>query len=1177
MAGTDMNVDGPSSTNLGQRKHSSKAGVSASTAQASKGSRKDRTAAANTTTVVKRYQSMANNARNIVPPPHDPPSCVNIRSPEPQLDYADLADCSKSAVNVKNLLKIRAPPVQPALSYRDNLLTRAWFPVDEQDTSSSDDSLVFTQRSGGAISPDGCYFSIDSNVYTVPGVQKIFSFTVNDNITAICMHPLNANWVFVAMADGFIGLYNFLNGQLHHAFNIDSAAIKMVMTANDPDSLYIWAMSFRKKVRGSAIEQVAELPNAISHTNTIMRLYLPDSTPTLAVGHTFFGYKQINDMDVTASGTMLVVLVNRCIYFWNLEDMQWPPMNYLQKGGNRTLMPQPATHYLNAPSSVLALHPTQPVVAVGYRTGPVGVYQLSFHQSEPEVRQLTRTQWHVAEVQTLRFTGDGLHLLSGGMEGVILSTTWQDGKMRFLPRMAAPIRSLHLASDQQHMALALANGSVHVSATDRRRVLGSVVGLRHQLGLTPAVRTRPLRGCFTTHPTTQNIVLPTVFSSLQFYDPFTDQSVADLPLAALSSYTGDPFSSGHPTSVANLQFSADGQWLALYVQVASSEQGKLSHQLLFYRYNRRTKQYDGPNTRIIEPHPSPIVTMEFQSHYPTTSPQAEESAAQQAPLLVTSAAEGKVKIWQCCSRQSVRENQQGQAIHDASQVTTTLYWANRSTCSFHEDANPRATFSYDGSLLVIAHGNTISLWNPYTNTMQRSFALPNVTVITRVHFAGPSPFLVVQSPHHLAVWNVLTGTEWWSHHMDMNDRLITFHPNAPFFATITEVTTGKTGKKGKKANSHSHHHHHNHSAKQKSGLKHQAVGLLQVFHVDSPVPMFTRALRNRMVGLTFVGRRWTEADSQGQASRSQIFPWTDRSHDAGALTLHQETCQEEVGQFSLVTLSQAGELLTFTPRANSIAPPVHASARRPRLALSRISLANKCDGQPLPVSAAQQAINDRAANPERSLFSLVYGNLQTQALSEADDRMKSAQNDYYVTGSHMASGHKVGLTGDTASHLLPPMQSLFNSLMNTSIPKVKATQYLGVSGGADGDQSDFPDMYEEEASNEGGSLAQANGANRGSASMGQQSAQVPLAAHSAAAVPSALQLLQPGMANGSVTSVQSTESTRTGLLSITNLFTQPASSSIKKPQVDEESDVTQIPTGLLNSLMDHFQAKLQLN
>ncbi|RKP37389.1 hypothetical protein BJ085DRAFT_41286 [Dimargaris cristalligena] len=160
-----MNVDGPSSTNLGQRKHSSKAGVSASTAQASKGSRKDRTAAANTTTVVKRYQSMANNARNIVPPPHDPPSCVNIRSPEPQLDYADLADCSKSAVNVKNLLKIRAPPVQPALSYRDNLLTRAWFPVDEQDTSSSDDSLVFTQRSGGAISPDGCYFSSTPRFY----------------------------------------------------------------------------------------------------------------------------------------------------------------------------------------------------------------------------------------------------------------------------------------------------------------------------------------------------------------------------------------------------------------------------------------------------------------------------------------------------------------------------------------------------------------------------------------------------------------------------------------------------------------------------------------------------------------------------------------------------------------------------------------------------------------------------------------------------------------------------------------------------------------------------------------------------------------------------------------------------------------------------------------------------
>lgn len=96
----------------------------------------------------------------------------------------------------------------------------------------------------------------------------------------------------------------------------------------------------------------------------------------------------------------------------------------------------------------------------------------------------------------------------------------------------------------------------------------------------------------------------------------------------------------------------------------------------------------------------------------------------------------------------------------------------------------------DASLLALAHGSVVSVWDPITSELRGSLASPRSRPITRVSFVGGEGRWVVGTGERkgVVVWDLLKGTVAWSDDHRVVDGLsVDPSSSSPLF-TITETT-----------------------------------------------------------------------------------------------------------------------------------------------------------------------------------------------------------------------------------------------------------------------------------------------------------------------------------------------------------------------------------------------------
>mmetsp|Transcript_2819 Transcript_2819/g.7199 ORF Transcript_2819/g.7199 Transcript_2819/m.7199 type:complete len:512 (+) Transcript_2819:23-1558(+) len=297
-------------------------------------------------------------------------------------------------------------------------------------------------------------------------------------------------------------------------------------------------------------------------------------------------------------------------------------------------------------------------------------------------------------------------------------------------------------------------------------------------------------------PGTGHLVLPAENAMLQFYDVVHDRHVERLQVAPRNSVSlttlkeeaGMDGAGGLPEEprVARLAFSASGDWLVTAEVRPSLGSGRsVEWSLKFWERTSESQGRAGSrrryvlNTQADVPHESDLTCL---AYHPAKH------------IAVTGSASGQFKVWARHSAPKTPNN-------PVSASSSEWAWRCRSagdtadTASSLGGAISAAAFSHDGSLLAMACGSRVSLWEPETNAQIAQLPAPSAgkSSLRHLAFIHGTSFLVGAasgggSGGLLVVWNLLTASVWWSYRLPVS--VLAADPRSARFAVAVHSPAG---------------------------------------------------------------------------------------------------------------------------------------------------------------------------------------------------------------------------------------------------------------------------------------------------------------------------------------------------------------------------------------------------
>ncbi|KAJ2776616.1 NET1-associated nuclear protein 1 [Coemansia interrupta] len=394
---------------------------------------------------------------------------------------------------------------------------------------------------------------------------------------------------------------------------------------------------------------------------------------------------------------------------------------------------EPAVHlwHLSERVSALAFHPTEAAVAVGDWRGRI-MQWFCLDKDAPGGSDRRVAQqpmhWHARRVNSVVFAGAHV-MLSGGDEGVLVVWQLATGTRTYLSSLGSEIAGIAVSPDASLYALTMRDNTVRVVAAGDRALVALVQGLKYAQAGPAGRKARRLAGSQLTtglvvHPTTHALALGGA-GQVQMFSHTRDRHVASVEVAPYTRVSG---TQQRPPHVDLVQFSADGAWMAT---VDSREHASF---LKLWRLDTRTQQYRLA-TRIDMPHQGGVCALAFQPG--------------DQPLCVTAGRDGCARVWQ----------EAGGA------------WTCRAACGFRGQQPGAVAFSSDGSTLAVAFGAHVTLWDAQAlSTGGR--AMPAATLLASLGpgqprlrglvFVAGTQYLAAWSRERMDVWNMLTGSVWWT-------------------------------------------------------------------------------------------------------------------------------------------------------------------------------------------------------------------------------------------------------------------------------------------------------------------------------------------------------------------------------------------------------------------------------
>ncbi|KAJ3069145.1 WD repeat-containing protein 75 [Podochytrium sp. JEL0797] len=477
----------------------------------------------------------------------------------------------------------------------------------------------------------------------------------------------------------------------------------------------------------------------------------------------------ITGLDV--SSVSVVAVTDIKVWLWDLTE---------QTGLADSIRFRVPKKQLSQSITTVSLHPHTPLLALGLTSGEILIYHNPFN-TNPAVQIL---HWHAHTVTSLCFMNDGTTLISGGKESVLV--LWQLATLskQTIPRLAAGTALLSLAVSKEDLQVGVVCGDacVRVVKVGTWTVQTCVTGLK-------AKRGRVLQGnALAVETRTGNLVVAGNAGCLQFYDAVRDAHVMEVECVAQNQIV--VASAATSAAVTGVEHEA-GDGFAVVTKVAFEQEGRRSKwmatvderenlcvggqaesSLKFWMWDDVNQIYS-VNTRVSSPHTSTITSLRFFSLPNPDSPIPDLH-------VITTSLDTRFKIWSLA-----------QPTADSREDTAS--WSQTSQGFFKDLPIHASAVSHDASMIAVGCGNVVTLWDPSTTTVcpQTLCNAASGESIVAMEFVGGNsdddemPCLVVLTAKRVSVWNLLTGTVWWSLALGGQGASLTVDPDSAHRFTVS--------------------------------------------------------------------------------------------------------------------------------------------------------------------------------------------------------------------------------------------------------------------------------------------------------------------------------------------------------------------------------------------------------
>ncbi|KAF9916156.1 hypothetical protein BX616_004488 [Lobosporangium transversale] len=599
----------------------------------------------------------------------------------------------------------------------------------------SDYPVVFTSDSN-------YFFSCNARSIRILSVEtgqvvRILSSSVEegghkDTVTCVMLNLKNPLQLYSASLDGTIKLWDFNDAVLLQTFDTTVPITHMVISGSNPNHVYLTTTKTSKKQQQFQARKTGEL--RVKQNSVLLRFSLKNTRKRLT---RLLKTRSCSGLAISSDGEHLVLSARNKLHVIHIGAG-----NGIEEGG-LTENDESRFRCYVTPEKItcLAFHPTEGCIATGDERGRITLWYCFGKNIDRPVT--TTMHWHAHQVAALAFTSDGNYLLSGGEESVLVIWQLQTGFKQFLPRLGSEIKHITVSPDQSLYAIGQQDNSVNVIRSIDLKIKIAIQGLKysHVNHLH-----NPLSTGLVIEPRNGHVVLNGLPGTLQFYDPIKEQHIMELEVTPRNKVSRTDEKEIIPPRVMHCAFSNDksARWMAT-VDGRDDQETTPELYLKFWEYDSDARTYI-LNTRVDTPHSKEITSCVFNPR-----------EGDHAPMVVTTSLDGTFKVWELTHQGESRRG-----------IEAERAWSCRST-GFYRDMVPYCSgFSSDGSLLAIAYGQIITLWNPYLNTLQGVLTQPPETrPIKHLVFIKNSPFLIAATKDHLYSWNLLTCSVWWNYQINV--------------------------------------------------------------------------------------------------------------------------------------------------------------------------------------------------------------------------------------------------------------------------------------------------------------------------------------------------------------------------------------------------------------------------
>ncbi|XP_047670571.1 WD repeat-containing protein 75 [Tachysurus fulvidraco] len=544
---------------------------------------------------------------------------------------------------------------------------------------------------------------------------KVFSTTTEecvhvleghtDQISGVALNPANHLQVFSCSLDGTVRLWDFTDGILIKTLVIGYPIFSMYVSEKHVGVIFIIIPMTNEKNTESFQLVAVQLPKTVEQEVEVTELsaVFCDISPnprSIAFGRE-------GEYLAAVKGLQLQV------YFFRKQKTFRFSLKATDKKGARNAF------------TCVACHPKDDCIATGHEDGKIRLWR-NFNQKK-EYTYSTQ-HWHHDAVNTLCFTPEGTHLLSGGVESVLVQWHCSEvNKKDFLPRLGGAIFHISVSADGQTYSTSHSDNKITIIHCSFK-VSAVIQGLVHG----DAIHTELM-----IDPRSKALVLNGKPGQLQFYSLQRDKQLYSLDIVQqeyIYQAGLDQF------DVVKAAFDARGSWLAT-VEERSSKNTNVEFSLKLWGFDETAQSFE-LNTTITAAHNDRITALCF-------------SPATETTMLVTTAKDGQFKVWLLGSDSDTQKEQ--------------ACWSCDFVGSYHGLRPNNCCFSADGSLLAVSFGEVVTVWSVDTWGILTTLCQPPGAIrdLCFGRLNCSKYLLSTTTKNLLCCWNLLTSSLEWTTSMDV--------------------------------------------------------------------------------------------------------------------------------------------------------------------------------------------------------------------------------------------------------------------------------------------------------------------------------------------------------------------------------------------------------------------------